>query len=71
MDWSRIIADLRASGLVQTEIAKHVGCTQSTISELANGQKGRVSFETGSALVALWRDRCAEPPRQEPAKDAA
>ena len=55
MNWQTLISDLATGGLTQVEIAKRCGCTQSRISELANGKSSSVGFELGASLTALHK----------------
>lgn len=74
MDWTRIVNDLEAAGLRQVEIARAIGATQSTVSDLSTGRHGgRLSFQTGANLLDLWRKKCAKGRKraQPPAMEAA
>jgi Helix-turn-helix len=64
-DPAELIGDLRAAGLTQQEIEARTGIAQSTISQLANGQRGghttaRVLF----GLAALHKEVCGAPRRK-------
>lgn len=57
MNWKNVIADLEESGLKQEEIAEKVGCSQSHISDLKTGRRGkRMGFQLGEALKSLWSE---------------
>ncbi len=63
MDWSTIIAALLESGLTQQQIAHEIGSSQSYVSELASGRKGkRLDYRLGSRLHSLWMLRCQSRP---------
>ena len=55
MDWKNIMADLSAAGFKQTQIAETCGCSQSTVSDLANGEIKQPNFALGQSLIALHR----------------
>ena len=56
IDWSKIIVDLQASGMTQSEIAEKAECSQGHISDLLNGRRGKaVSYAVGCRLLALHR----------------
>lgn len=52
--WSEIITRAESLGLTQTDIAIECGASQSHISDLRNGKKGkRIGFDLAQALLAL------------------
>lgn len=53
MNWTELLADLRAAGYTQTKLAKLLKTGQSTLSELSSGKTTNPSFELGNALVAI------------------
>lgn len=53
MNWKLLIADLKAAGWTQPQIAAACGCGQATISELANGTTKDPRDSLGQALRAL------------------
>ena len=53
MDFKKIIAELIAGGMTQTQIADSCGCSQSTISDIATGEITNPAYRIGAALVAL------------------
>ena len=57
MNWKNIISHLSDSGLTQAEIAKAVGCSQTTISELYRIDEHDPRSSVGFALVALLKKR--------------
>lgn len=62
MNWQELIRDLEESGLTQTEIGQLSGCSQSMVSDLKTGNRGkRLGFEIGTRLRKLWEERCQKP----------
>ena len=53
MNWKQLTSDLIQSGLTQAEIAKAIGCGQTTISELQTGKTDNPRSSVGLALIAL------------------
>lgn len=53
MDWKQLIAEIRAGGLSQPQIASACGCGQATISDLASGVTKDPRDSLGQALRAL------------------
>jgi len=58
MDWKKLIADLLASGMTQTEIAAHCGVGQGTVSDLYRGSTRQPTYDFGDALRRLHSQRC-------------
>lgn len=59
MNWQQVISDLEASGLTQVEIGQLSGCSQSQVSDLKTGRRGkRLGFDVGTSLSRLWKERC-------------
>lgn len=55
MNWIEIMADLRNAGLSQDRIAKEIGITQASVSDIATGKTKTPRWETGTALLALHK----------------
>lgn len=55
MNWTEIIADLRNAGLSQDRIAKEIGITQASVSDIATGKTKTPRWETGTALLAMHK----------------
>lgn len=56
MDWKLIITDIKSGlGMTQAQIAKKVGLSQVSVSELENGLIKEPRYSTGHALMALHR----------------
>ena len=53
MDWPNKIAELRAAGMRQGDIAVAVGVSQSVISDLEHGRQKSVGWEIGERILAL------------------
>lgn len=58
MNFDRLIDDLCAVGLTQTEIAKFCNCSQSAISDLQRGESQQPRYSVGKALIDLHKKRC-------------
>jgi predicted transcriptional regulator len=60
MNPQTIVADILATGLTQTQLAKLVPCSQSQISSLLTGARGnRISKEIGDSLERLHVELCS------------
>lgn len=68
MDWTKLISDLKETGLNQAEMAIAVGCAQSTLSDLATGEITQPRWPIASALVDLHKKRMRIHARRQPAK---
>jgi transcriptional regulator with XRE-family HTH domain len=56
MDTQKIVAELLESGLSQQALGKAAGCSQSTISALKSGERGkRISKALGDRLQAMHK----------------
>jgi len=55
MNWKNLLSDLIASGMTQVQIAAKAGCTQASISDIANGKTLQPSYSIGAVLVALHK----------------
>lgn len=53
MNWKSAVAELVALGITQPQIAEACGCSQSAISQLANGKIRDPRDSIGQALRAL------------------
>lgn len=53
VDFRALLANLKARGMAQTEIAAYCGCDQTTISALNNGRAQEPLYGLGSKLLAL------------------
>ncbi len=58
-DWKRIVREIEASELTQTDIANMVGADQSTISQLRSGARKDTSSSIGLRLLVLHEQRMA------------
>ena len=58
IDWSRIVLELRRSGMTDDEIAAHCGRTRNPIWNLANGKCKEPKFAAGVLMLNLHHDRC-------------
>lgn len=77
IDWKRLIGDLIAAGVSQSQIARDTGISQPYINELARGgAPGKdISYSRGQALIARFRKQFGvrakppelpEPPPRDP-----
>lgn len=57
MDWKKLISDLTEAGVKQEEIAAECGVSQTAVSDLNRGATKSPSFDFGSRLVALHKER--------------
>jgi predicted transcriptional regulator len=57
MDLQKIILELLAEGVTQTEIAKHIGSAQATVSRYATGKTKSCEYSVGVALIQLHKRR--------------
>lgn len=68
------MADLKAAGLSQSQVAEACGCGQATLSELAGGRISEPRHALGERLLSLWRslqEPAGSPPTPQPqAKEA-
>ena len=60
MNWQQIIADLKAYGVTQLQMAVECGCKQSTINELSKGRIANPSFPIGQGLVRMVKAKKRE-----------
>jgi predicted transcriptional regulator len=56
MDFQTLVTEIIATGKTQTWIAEKVDCSQSTVSDLANGNTKTPSFDLGRRLVDLHKN---------------
>lgn len=59
MDWRKLIAELVATGLTQSQIATRCGVGQGTVSDLYRGATRQPTYEFGDALLRLHAEKCA------------
>ncbi len=55
MDWTKIIAEILASGLTQVEVAERCNTHQGYVSGLLRGKKRNPCWAIGDKLLALHR----------------
>jgi DNA-binding XRE family transcriptional regulator len=56
-NWPGVISGLQGYGMTQVEIAAHVGCGQTHISEIKCGRIVSPSWKIGAKLLSLLRAR--------------
>lgn len=60
MNWNEVVADIKATGMTQAEIAEAVGIAAGTLSELCNGKVIEPKWSKGQAILALHAERCGD-----------
>ena len=58
MDWNKIVAEIKETGLTQAQVADAVGVSVGTLSELCSGKVSEPKWSRGDALIALHSERC-------------
>lgn len=58
MDWKQLVADIKATGMTQEQIATEIGVSVGSLSELINGKIGEPKWSRGDALIALHQKMC-------------
>jgi len=58
MNWQKIVAELKQTGLTQAQIAKAINVSDSTLSELCSGKTSEIRWTKGNALVTLHAEVC-------------
>lgn len=69
MNWKQLISDLQSAGFTQVQIAAKCGCSQGTVSDIANGRTTNPSASIGLALVAMHKSKRKAKPTKEAAVD--
>lgn len=62
MNISALIKKLLNKGMTQAEIARNVGCSQPTVSDIAKEKIGDPSFSIGLGLIKLAKENGIEVP---------
>lgn len=57
MNWKQVISDLQANGFTQVQIALRCGCSQGTVSDIANGRTKEPGASIGLALIAMSKSK--------------
>lgn len=60
MNISALIKELLNKGMTQTEIARNLGCSQPTVSDMANKKINDPSLSIGLGLIKLAKDNGIE-----------
>lgn len=58
MDWTLLIAQIRAVGLSQVQIGERLGKSQAWVSAAASGKYRDLKWAEGQAVVALHAEVC-------------
>lgn len=57
IDWRQIVRDIKAAGLTQMQISERTGISQSYVSDLETGNRGKnIGFDKAMKLQALWNE---------------
>lgn len=62
MNWKILITRIIDKGYTETEIAKHVGCSQPTINRLKLGKIDDPRYTTGASIVLMAEEEYVELP---------
>lgn len=62
MDWAKLISEIQVAGFTQAKIADSVGCSQSSLCDLANGRTKEPLYRIGERLVAMHKIHCKKVP---------
>jgi predicted XRE-type DNA-binding protein len=54
-NWSALLQEMQASGMKQAEIAKAVGLSQGSVSDLMNGNVKTTEYSRGLRILAAHR----------------
>lgn len=57
MDWNKIVAEIKETGLTQAQIADAIGVSAGTLSEICSGKVSEPKWSRGDALIALHAER--------------
>lgn len=57
MDWNKIVAEIKETGLTQAQIADAIGVAAGTLSETCSGKVSEPKWSRGDALIALHAER--------------
>lgn len=60
MDWKQLVADIKAAGMTQEQIATEIGVSVGSLSELINGKIGEPKWSRGDALIVLHQKMCQQ-----------
>ena len=58
MDWKKIISEIVATGMTQSEIAKEIDIKQPSVSAIASGETADPKWSTARRLLDLHKRRC-------------
>lgn len=57
VDWRRVVENLRKTGMEVQEIADHVGCSRSAITDYCDDRNIEPAFWVGATIIKLWAER--------------
>lgn len=58
--WAAMLVALKASGMTQTRVAEHCGCSGASISALASGDAKEPMHSLGEKIISLHAARCSD-----------
>lgn len=58
MDWSKIVSEIKATGMTQAQIADEIKIATGSLSELCSGKISDIRWSKGNELLALHAARC-------------
>lgn len=60
MDWNKIVAEIKETGLTQAQIADAIGVAAGTLSEICSGKVSEPKWSRGDALIAIHAERVTQ-----------
>lgn len=60
MDWNKIVAEIKETGLTQAQIADAIGVSAGTLSEICSGKVSEPKWSRGDALIAIHAERVTQ-----------
>jgi transcriptional regulator with XRE-family HTH domain len=60
MDWNKIVAEIKETGLTQAQIADAIGVSAGTLSEICSGKVSEPKWSRGDALLAIHAERVTQ-----------
>jgi transcriptional regulator with XRE-family HTH domain len=60
VDWNKIVAEIKETGLTQAQIADAIGVSAGTLSEICSGKVSEPKWSRGDALLAIHAERVTQ-----------
>ena len=60
MDWNKIVAEIKETGLTQAQIADAIGVSAGTLSEICSGKVSEPKWSRGDAILAIHAERVTQ-----------